>query len=71
MKLYLKLFFSSEGTPTLEIVKRARKAGFKPCVGYYDFVIDFDTPEEYRRLLGNLHRMLEGTKAMYTVMTRE
>jgi len=71
MQLFLKLFFSSEGTPTLEIVKKARKMGFKPCVGYYDFVIDFKTPDEYAVLLDKLHKMLEGTKAMYTVMTRE
>ncbi|MDD4307557.1 MAG: hypothetical protein PHU53_01970 [Thermoplasmata archaeon] len=71
MKLYLKLYFNSEGMPTLEIIKRARKMGFRPSVGYYDFVIDFHTPEDYSRILDELHNMLKGTKALYTVMTRE
>ncbi len=71
MKLYLKLYFNSDGMPTLEIIKRARKMGFRPSVGYYDFVIDFASPEDYTRILDELHRMLQGTRAMYTVMTRE
>jgi hypothetical protein len=71
MKLYLKLYFNSDGMPTLEIIKRARKMGFRPSVGYYDFMIDFDTPDQYTRILGELHEMLKGTKALYTVMTRE
>jgi len=71
MRLYLKLYFNSEGTPTLELIKRARKMGFRPSVGYYDFVINFDTPEQYTKILEDLHNMLKGTKALYTVMTRE
>ena len=71
MRLYLKLFFNSEGTSTLETIKKARKMGFTPCVGYYDFVIGFDSPEEYRQILEDLHGMLKGTMALYTVMTRE
>jgi hypothetical protein len=71
MRLYLKLYFNSEGTPTLELIKRARKMGFRPSVGYYDFMINFDTPEQYTKILEDLHNMLKGTKALYTVMTRE
>jgi hypothetical protein len=71
MKLYLKLFFNSEGASTLEIIKIARKNGFLPCVGYYDFVIDFHSPEEYSRILEGLHKTLKGTKTLYTVMTRD
>jgi hypothetical protein len=71
MRLYLKLYFNSDGTPTLELIKRARKMGFRPSVGYYDFMINFDTPEQYTKILEDLHNMLKGTKALYTVMTRE
>ena len=71
MRLYLKLYFNSDGTPTLELIKRARKMGFRPSVGYYDFMINFDTPEQYTKILDDLHNMLKGTKALYTVMTRE
>ncbi|MFO7618387.1 MAG: hypothetical protein R6W91_01825 [Thermoplasmata archaeon] len=71
MKLYLKLYFNSEGESTLEIIKKARKMGFRPTVGYYDFVIDFDTPEDYALLLEKLHKMLKGSRALYTVMTKD
>ena len=71
MKIYLKLFFSSEGASTLDIIKSARKAGFRPTVGYYDFVIDFQKPSEYEHIIERLHKMLKGTKTLYTVMTRD
>lgn len=70
MKLYLKLFINSEGASTLEIIKIAEEMGFSPYVGDFDFVIDFETPEEYGEILQNLHQMLKGTKTMYTVTTR-
>jgi hypothetical protein len=71
VKLYLKLYFNSAGTSALEVIKKARKMGFRPTVGYYDFVIDFDTPEDYAEMLDALHKMLKGSGALYTVMTRE
>ncbi len=67
MKLYLKIYINSQGASTLEIIKIAEKMGFSPSVGDYDFVIDFETPEEYGEILEELHRMLKGTKALYTV----
>ena len=70
MKLYLKLFISSEGASALEIIKIAEEMNFSPYVGDFDFVIDFDTPEEYGEILQSLHKMLKGTKATYTVTTR-
>jgi len=70
MKLYLKLFMNSDGASTLDIIKIAEQMGFDPAVGDYDFVIDFETPEEYGEILETLHRMLKGTKALYTVSTR-
>lgn len=70
MKLYLKLFINSEGASTLDIIKIAEDMGFSPYVGDFDFVIDFDSPEEYGEILQKLHEMLKGTKTMYTVTTR-
>ncbi len=70
MKLYLKLFINSEGASTLDIIKLAEEAGFSPYVGDHDFVIDFESPEEYGDILEKLHRMLEGTKTLYSVTTR-
>ncbi len=70
MKLYLKLYINSQGASTLDIIKIAERMGFSPYVGDHDFVIDFETPEEYGEILENLHKMLKGTKALYTVSTR-
>lgn len=70
MKVYLKLFMSSEGSSVLEIIKIAEEMGFAPYVGDYDFVMNFETPEEYGQILQNLHSMLKGTKTMYTVSTK-
>lgn len=70
MKLYLKLYINSQGASTLDIIKIAEGMGFSPSVGDHDFVIDFKTPEEYGEILEKLHKMLKGTKALYTVSTR-
>ncbi len=70
MKVYLKTFINSEGASALDIIKTAEEMGFSPYVGDYDFVMNFDTPEEYGEILQKLHSMLKGTKAMYTVSTK-
>ena len=70
MKLYLKIYINSQGASVLEVIKIAEEMGFSPYVGDHDFVIDFETPEEYGELLTQLHEMLKETKAFYTVTTR-
>ncbi len=55
----------------MEVIKIAEKVGFSPYVGDFDFVLDFDTPEEYEEITDKLHRMLKGTKTMYKVSTRK
>ncbi len=70
MKVYLKLFINSEGASALDIIEIAENMGFSPYVGDYDFVMNFDTPEEYGEILQKLHSMLKGTKTMYTVSTK-
>ena len=70
MKVYLKIFINSEGASVLDIIKIAEDMGFAPYVGDHDFVMDFNTPEEYGEILQKLHSMLKGTKATYTVSTR-
>ena len=70
MKLYLKIYFSSEGASTMEVIKIAEQVGFTPYVGDFDFVLDFETPEEYAEITEKLHKMLRGTKTMYKVSTR-
>ena len=70
MKLYLKMYMNTEGASTLEVIKIAENMGFSPAVGEHDFVIDFETPEEYGEILEKVHSMFKGTKALYTVSTR-
>ena len=70
MKLYLKLYFSSEGASAIDIIQIAEEMGFDPFVGDYDFVVNFDTPEEYGEIVSKLHKMLKGTHTMYKVSTR-
>lgn len=70
MKLYLKIYFSSEGDTIMDIIKIAEEMGFSPYVGDFDFVLDFETPEEYAEISQRVHEMLKGTKTMYKVSTR-
>jgi len=70
MKLYLKVYFSSEGKSIMDVIKMAEKLGFEPDVGDYDFVIGFETPEEYTQITEKIHKMLKGSKTMYKVTTR-
>ena len=70
MKLYLKIYFSSEGKSAIDIIKIAEKVGFNPYVGDFDFVLKYDTIEEYEEIIKKLHKMLKGTKTMYKVSTR-
>ncbi|MBA3044761.1 MAG: hypothetical protein FP824_00955 [Euryarchaeota archaeon] len=70
MKLYLKIYFSSEGKSIMDVIKLAEKLGFEPDVGDDDFVIGFETPEEYAEITEKIHKMLKGTKTMYKVSTR-
>ena len=71
MKLYLKIYFSSEGKSAIDIIKIAEKVGFSPYVGDFDFVVDYETLEEYEDIIKKLHKMLKGSKTMYKVSTRK
>ena len=66
----MKLYFSSESISPLEIVKSVKELGFRPVVGDYDFVTDFETPEEYGILVETLHETLAGTNTTYRLTTR-
>ena len=70
MKLYVKLYFSSESISPLEIVKSIKELGFRPVVGDYDFMAEFETPEEYGVLVESLHETLAGTSTTYRLTTR-
>ena len=71
MKLYLKIYFSAQGATPMDVIKIAEKVGFSPYVGEFDFVLDYETLEEYEDITNKLHAMLKGTKTMYKVSTRK
>ncbi|MCK5309842.1 MAG: hypothetical protein KAJ33_08325 [Thermoplasmata archaeon] len=70
MKLYLKIYFSAMGATPMDVIKIAEKVGFSPYVGDFDFVLDYETLDEFEEITNKLHAMLKGTKTMYKVSTR-
>jgi len=70
MKLYIELYFSSEGTPPQVIIKKMKDMGFEPVVGQYDFAKEYNNPEEYAGIVKRLSKELEGTKLRYRLVTR-
>jgi hypothetical protein len=70
MKLYIKVYFNSESISPLEIIKSIKEMGFEPVVGDYDFMKNFETPEEYGLIVEELHETLKGTGIFYRLSTR-
>ncbi len=71
MKLYLELYFHSEGSDPLVIVRNMRDLGFEPVVGDYDLVKEYNTPAEYSDLVKKIVRTLKGTNVRYRLITRK
>lgn len=71
MKLFVRLRFSSEGGFPLDILKEVKEIGFSPVFGDYDFVIDFEDPEEYGKIVSQMHKVLEGNNVYYSLSTRK
>ncbi len=67
MKVFIKLFFSSEGPNPLEILKRVRELGFQPVFGNYDLMKEVKDIDEYLQLVKELHEKLKGTKVFYNL----
>ncbi len=70
MKLYIELYFSSEGKPPQKIIKKMKDMEFEPVVGQYDFSIEYNNPEEYAEIVKRLGRELGGSKLRYRLITR-
>jgi hypothetical protein len=71
MKLFVRLRFSSEGGFPLDILKSIKEIGFSPVFGDYDFVIDFEDPEDYGRIVKKMHNVLKGNNVYYSLSTRK
>lgn len=71
MRVYIEIYFSSEGSNPLETLDIMKDLGFDPVVGEYDFAMDYDTPDEYQEIVKNLTEALEGTQIRYRLTTRK
>jgi len=71
MKLFIKLRFNSEGSSPLDVVKSMKDIGFSPVFGDYDFVIQFEDPEEYGKIVTKLQDALKGTSVYYSLSTKK
>ncbi len=67
MKVFIKLFFSSEGPNPMEILNSMKEMGFSPVFGQYDLVKEVKNIDEYVELVKKMHNHLKGTKVMYNL----
>ncbi len=67
MKVFIKLFFSSEGPNPIEILNRMKELGFSPVFGQYDLVKEVEDMDEYIETVRKLHESLKGTGVMYNL----
>jgi len=71
MRLYIQLYFDSDGTSPLDILDQMKELGFDPVVGDYDFAKDYESPDEYKKIIENLTEALEDTGVRYRLTTRK
>jgi hypothetical protein len=72
METYLRVTFSSEGSPPSEVAERLRSMGFRPTQGNYDFVYDWRreiTLEDAMSLADELTQALKGYKVLFETET--
>lgn len=71
MKLYIELYFDSEGISPLKIIKIMNSLGFEPVLGDFDFATEYQSQEDYLKLVSNVYTSLKGTKVRYRLVTRK
>ncbi|MFO7792484.1 MAG: hypothetical protein R6W73_05825 [Candidatus Saliniplasma sp.] len=70
MKLYVELYFSSEGVSPQVVIKKMKEMGFKPVVGRYDLAKEYNSPKEYGEIVKQLETELKGTDIRYRLITK-
>jgi hypothetical protein len=70
MKLYIKIYFNSEGPLPLEIISKLKEMGFIPMFGQFDFEKEFNSEAEYNEIVSQLYNLLKGTKAIFRMNTK-
>ncbi len=71
MKLYIELYFDSEGGNPLNVIKIMNGMGFEPVLGDFDFAAEYKTQEDYLKLVSKIFNSLKGTKVRYRLVTRK
>ncbi|MFO8110293.1 MAG: hypothetical protein R6U17_07235 [Thermoplasmata archaeon] len=71
MRLYIELYFSSEGVDPIGVVRELKELGFEPVIGDYDVGKEYNTPAEYNQIVKNVVKILQGTKVRYRLITRK
>ncbi len=70
MHSYVDLYFSPDGESPLDLAERIRaRLGLSPIVGPHDLAFEWETVEQFRRVLATLHEVLKGTGTLYRVET--
>jgi hypothetical protein len=72
MRTYVDLTFSADGPSPVELAEEFKRVmGLSFIVGEHDLVFEWETPEEFRERLEQIHQILRPTGAYYRVATAE
>ena len=71
MKTYLKMVHASYGSSPVEIIEKIHTLGWKPVIGKYDFMIEWDHVKGFYEKIDALHIGLIGYKVQYMLTTEE
>jgi hypothetical protein len=70
MHSYVDLYFTPEGVSPLEVSERLKKtAGLSFIIGPHDLAFEWETVEEFRERLHQVHAALKGLGVLYRVET--
>ena len=71
MKTYLKMVHSSYGSSPVEIIEKIHELGWKPVIGKYDFMVEWEDVKGFYEKVNALHDGLKGFKVQYMLTTEE
>ena len=72
MRTYVDLTFSAKGPSPVQLAEQFKRVmGLSFIVGEHDLVFEWQTPEEFRERLEQIHEILRPTGALYRVATAD
>ena len=69
MRTYLDLWFAADGDELVNVVKRLEDIGLKTIIGQHDFYFDWRDDKEFKERMGDVHKALRGSRALYRTHT--